>query len=705
MSALAIARPRRTARLGAVFAIGAVLVVALASAASAHAGLISSNPSDGQVLATAPASITMAFTEPPDPDLSSVTMLDTSGATIETGTLEPGVPPRSLELALPDDLGDGVYTVSWIVVSEADGHLTPGVFAFGVGVAPGEVVPAPEAAALPTPGPSPPAVAGKVLLYAGLVVSVGAAVTALAAFGGVVPARRALLPFAGAAALVGAVVMTIAEADVVGASVGDLLASASGRSYVWLLATAALTLVAALVGSLAASRSADGARRVAIGRPPLVAIGVAAAATMFVRATSGHAAALVPAWPAELAQSVHLFAIGVWMGGLLPLLLLVRERSAAGEPPPVIEAKRFSRLAGWALLAVVLTGMARTVGEAGGIGDVRTMLTDTSYGTALIVKVALAAVLIGLGAFNRRRSIPRLATDGTLLRRVVAIEVVGALGVFGLTGTLTSLNPDTPGPSRARATPSITASGADFATTTRVRLTASPGTAGPNTFEASIVDFDDGTPVEADEVTVLLSAIGRPEITPATLLLAPSTAATSPDTIEPRGTIEPSGTAEAGAPATWAGDGTQLSLAGAWDAVVQVRSGARTTELPLILVTRAPPTTSIISEGFDDLPDIETFTLSTGDQMQVYLDPGAAGANELHVTAFDPKGDELPLSGLVVVAVAPDGRAEALVATRLTPGHFSAPVEVDVGPWRFEVVATREGGTVLQAIYEQEIEP
>ncbi|MEX1262371.1 MAG: copper resistance protein CopC [Actinomycetota bacterium] len=698
MTALEIRLPRHVAGVGAVFAIGAALVVALASAASAHAGLTSSNPSDGQVLPTAPASITMSFSEPPDPDLSSVTVLDASGAMIETGPLERGVPPRSLELALPDDLGDGVYTVSWIVVSEADGHLTPGVFAFGVGVASGEVAPAPEAAALPTPGPSPLAVAGKVLLYAGLVLSVGAAVTGLAAFGGVVAGRRALLPFAGAAAFVGAVVMTIAEADVVGASVGDLLASASGRSYVWLLATAALTLVAALVGSLAASRSAGRAPLVAIGRAPLVAIGVAAAATMFVRATSGHAAALVPAWPAELAQFAHLLAIGVWIGGLLPLLLLVRERSAASEPPPVIEAKRFSRMAGWALLAVVITGMARTVAEAGGIGHVRAMLTDTSYGAALIVKVAFAVGLIGLGAFNRRRSIPRLATDGTLLRRVIAIEVVGALGVFGLTGTLTSLNPNPPGASPTRAAPSIAGAGADFATTTRVTLTASPGTAGPNTFEAIIVDYDGGTPVEADEVTVLLSAIGRPEIEPATLLLGSTGTAASPATTEPSGTAE-------GGPATWTGIGTQLSLAGAWDAVVQVRSGARTIEVPLILVTRAPPTASIMTEGSGDLPDIETFTLSTGDQIQVYLDPGAAGANELHVTAFDAQGDELPLSGLVVVAVAPEGQAEALDTTRLTPGHFSASVEVDPGLWRFQVVATSEGGTVLQATHEQEIEP
>jgi hypothetical protein len=314
------------------------------------------------------------------------------------------------------------------------------------------------------------------------------------------------------------------------------------------------------------------------------------------------------------------------------------------------------------------------------------MLTDTSYGTALIVKLTLAALLIGLGAVNRRRSLPRLGTDGTLLHRVVAIEIVAALGVFGLTGTLTSLNPDLPAGNGAASAPrSVSASGADFATTTRVTLTATPGTAGPNTFEADVVDYDEGTPLDADEVTLQLEAIGRPEIEPATLPL------------------EPSHHGADGAASTWTGAGTQLSLAGAWDVVVQVRSGARTTEVPLVLVTRAPPTTSVVAEGSNDLPDIETFTLPTGEQLQVYLDPGTAGTNEFHVTAFDPRGEELPLSGLVVVAVDPDGQGETLDATRLTPGHFAAPAEVDPGRSRFEVVATTEGGTVLQAIQEQEI--
>ncbi|MDH5334197.1 MAG: hypothetical protein OEW65_09970 [Thermoleophilia bacterium] len=134
-----------------------------------------------------------------------------------------------------------------------------------------------------------------------------------------------------------------------------------------------------------------------------------------------------------------------------------------------------------------------------------------------------------------------------------------------------------------------------------------------------------------------------------------------------------------------------------------MRAGARTTEVPLTLVTRAPPATSSVTRQ-SGLPDIETFTLVTGDQLQVYLDPGSSGTNEYHVTAFDSDGEELPLSGLVVVATDPRGQGNVLDVTQLTPGHFAGPVDVDGGTWRFDVVATTEGGSVLQATQEQEID-
>jgi copper transport protein len=655
-------------------ALGAVVGVVLWTAtASAHAGLESSDPRAGELLPAAPDAITLAFTEPPDPELTQVTVVDAVGAPVEVGGVQRGSAARSIRVALPDDLPDGIYTVSWRVVSTADGHQTAGVFAFGVGTT-GAIEPVTDAPASSTPPPSPLAVIGKVLLYAGLAVAVGAAVTSVLAFGGVVAGRRVLLPAAGTFALLGATAMTLAEARLLDVSLGDLLTSATGRSYVWLVATSLATLVAAIV----AGRTA--------GRVPVIVMGAAAAAAMLVRAMSGHAAAVIPPQPSEVAQWAHFLAIGVWIGGLVALAaLLVRDRRDA-TPPPVEQVRAFSGLAGWAVLVVVVTGVFRSVTEAGGFGEVAAMLTDTTYGTTLIVKVALALVLVGLGALNRRRSIPRLADDGRLLSKVVGVELVAAVGVFALTGTLTSLNPDPPADERPSAPASVSATGTDFATTMRVTFTATPGTAGPNRFDVRVEDFDDATPLPVDEVTATMAPIGRPEIEEATLEL------------------EPSDPAE-GAPATWSAPGTQLSIAGAWDVTVQVRSGAETTEVPLVLVTRTPPTTSVVAEGTGDLPAIETVTMSTGEQLQLYLDPGVAGANEYHITAFDPGGDELPLSGLIVVATAPDGSHAVLDATRLTAGHFAAPLDAAGGAWTFDVVATSEGGTVLQATQRLEVAP
>jgi copper transport protein len=690
---------RTAVALGCLF--GALAVIGLASPAAAHSGLSSSDPPDGALLDVAPAAVTMSFTEPPDPELSSVIALDATGAELDIGPLEQGVPPRSLTFSLPASLGDGVYTVSWRVVSQADGHLTVGAFAFGVGTDPGHVA-APDVHASAAPTISPLAVAGKTLLYAGLVVAVGAAAVGLGAFRGRVPGRRWLLRLAGVLAVGGAMAMVLAEADTIGASVDDLLASGVGRPYVWLLVTTGLTLV---LGGFA-SRSES--------RVLLALTGAAAASAMLVRATSGHAAGLSPALPAELSQFAHFVAVGVWIGGLVLLLLLLRQRRAAdatadeasksmsdvetigafeasrrahdawgfpnaGGLPPA-EVKAYSRMAGWALLVVVLTGILRTIGEAGGIGNVRSLLTDTTYGTTLFVKVAVALVIVALGAFNRWRSIPRLQSDGSTMRRVVTVEIAAAVGVFGLTAVLTGFNPNLPDEhagDEPMAT-SISASGSDFATTTRVELTVTPGVAGPNTFEARVLDFDDGAAIAADEVTLQLAPIGHIDVEATSLPMEPH---------------------EDG---MWMAEGTQLSLAGAWQAVVQVRAEARTTEVPLILVTRADPVEpSIVHQ--EGLPDIATFVLAGGEQLQVYLDPGTTGPNEFHVTAFDADGVELPLSSMTVVASMHEGEPEVLDATQLTPGHFSSSIDVEAGLWRFEVVAGTEQGGVLQATYEFEV--
>ena len=129
---------------------------------SAHSVLLSSNPSDGQVLSTAPASITLVFTESVDPAMTVIDLVDLRGLRFH---------PRAVHLAhetnivadLPR-LPDQTYRVSWRTVSADDRHSTSGVVVFGVGARPNITASLP---ADPLPAP------GEVLVRWTLLVSLG----------------------------------------------------------------------------------------------------------------------------------------------------------------------------------------------------------------------------------------------------------------------------------------------------------------------------------------------------------------------------------------------------------------------------------------------------------------------------------------------------------------------------------------------------
>jgi len=416
---------------------------------------------------------------------------------------------------------------------------------------------------------------------------------------------------------------------------------------------------------------------------------------MLVRAIGGHAAAAATpalnnsaaAWKYIERQQIslqwlHFMAIGVWMGGIALAFLLIRANRATGEsgapdPNDAIgqQVRRFSRLAGYALAAVLFTGVLRAMEVTGGLSAFL-HLFRTSYGTTLAIKIAVVALLIALGAFNRYRSIPRMDDRPGLIRRVMAIELVGALGVFALTGTLTGLPPQPPPATSPAPTQHITLSGSDFATTMNVRLVVTPGTPGPNGFEVSVTDFDSGAPLLADDVSLRFEPVGQPGVGDSTLDLVSH-----------------------GDP--WHGIGTQLSLEGVWTVTVVVQTSSAGTEIPLTLVTRPEQSVSVATAAGQ--PDLYTITLPGGEQLQAYNDPGTAGPNQLHLTAFDATGNELPLEGADMIAIAPDGSAMPLEPQRFSPGHFVADTALSSGDWTFFFRARARDGTVLVASFEQSI--
>ncbi len=658
-------------RRGIAFVIASAIAITVAGwvgapVASAHAELDHSDPRAGSTLPSAPTQVLLVFTEDPDPTLSFVQVLDTNGTNVASGPAAAVASnPKALTVPLPADLPDGVFTVNWRTVSEQDGHVTGGAFAFGVGVAPPAGGGTEGGSAATTPPPSAASVVGKVFLYVGLAVLFAAGAMGLFAFGGTVPFRRVLLIAAWISTAVGGIVMLLAERAAVGVSMSDLLASTAGRDYVWLLVAIGVTGVSVIIAIMRPERWA------------LALLLAAASATMLVHVRGGHASAstTMPTFEVGL-QWFHFMAAGAWIGGIGLSLLLLRERRDAD--PPIVEVHRFSQIAGYALAVVVVTGVLRALNELGGLSAIGSILSS-SYGITVALKASVVLVLIAIGAFNRYRSLPRMETDaGRLLRRMMAIELVGALGVFGLTGVLTGLPPQ---PSKA-TTPEpaahVMASGSDFATTMKVTLTITPGTPGANGFAATVTDFDTGAPLDATGVTLTFDPVGNGSVGSSSLPMT-----------------------EAGA-GRWTATGTNLSLAGVWNITAVVQTGSTSASVPFTIMTRLPAQQVSVSRS-PGQPDLSTFTMTNGSQLQTYIDPGKPGTDEVHVTAFDASGTELPLKAVTMTAIGPDGTAVEIPTRRFSAGHFVGDTTLAAGHWMFFVRAQARDGSVLVASFGQSI--
>jgi copper transport protein len=173
-----------------------------------------------------------------------------------------------------------------------------------------------------------------------------------------------------------------------------------------------------------------------------------------VPALAGHASTQHPVALVFPLNVLHVLAMSVWVGGLAALLVAVPAATRALEPPGrtrllAATLERFSPLALISVCVILASGLVQAYVW------VRTPahLIDTAYGRAVLIKFCLLLVLIGLGAFNRRRSVPELSRlaaagdtpgrSGVLLRRALRTEVAVIAVVLGVTAALSSYAPST----------------------------------------------------------------------------------------------------------------------------------------------------------------------------------------------------------------------------------------------------------------------
>ncbi|MGW2996193.1 CopD family protein, partial [Streptomyces sp. NPDC001193] len=302
---------------------------------------------------------------------------------------------------LSGKLPEGTYTVAWRVVS-ADGHPISGAFVFSIGA------PSETAAVVAAGSPDDTAV-GRLygvfrhVAYSGLALLVGAAAFVLLcwpAAGALRPVRRLLVVgWVALAASTAAMLLLRGPYETAGGvgSAFDLARlgrTVGGRPGAALIARLVLLAVAAvLLGRWA--RRPDAA---VIGVRGRLAGALLAVALTVTWAAAEHASAGIQVALAMPAAALHLLAMGVWLGGLVTLLLLLRRRGPDGREIPAAAIGRFSTLAFGAVAVLVGTGVYQSWRQVGSWEA----LSTTSYGKTLVVKVAAVVLVLWAASFSRR---------------------------------------------------------------------------------------------------------------------------------------------------------------------------------------------------------------------------------------------------------------------------------------------------------------
>jgi copper transport protein len=501
-----------------------------ASPASAHAVLTSVDPADGADLEVAPDTVTLTFNEPVEVPTGALRVFDADARRVDVGVVDTG-DAAVVSVALPSDLPDGGYVVTYRVIS-TDAHPIGGVTTFTVGdaTAVDDATVGALAAGAEDGAARPLGIALRGLGYLAVLLAGGAALFA-ASVARQGSDRAAARQLAIRAALVGIGVTLLSLPVQAAALTGDGLSAALSTTTLGevigsTFGVSALTRVFALVWLVRLWRARTPTMVPAI-------IGLAAVASF---ALDGHQRSVDPTWFLIGADIVHLAAAASWFGGLVLLAGALRRRSLDDDP---VEAaglvSRFSSVALVSFALVTLGGIAMAVPLVGSPAA----LTGTTYGRLLLAKTAAVAVVVLLAFYNRQRLVPAIAarlvpaggsvdtpalgedrrsqrarTAWSHLRRTVRIEAGVLIGVLLVTGWLVATQPA----SEAAGFGGLYETTAPLGDDLEVDVVVDPNQVGRNTIHLYVLDETGRPSTDVDdlvfELTYLPEDIGPIPIEP-----------------------------------------------------------------------------------------------------------------------------------------------------------------------------------------------
>jgi copper transport protein len=378
--------------------VALLLALALPAIASAHATLSSATPSTQSRLAAPPKAVVLRFDQTVTITPGAIEVFTTGGHKVS----QPAVlvsAGRGVRAGLSGVKRGESYTVRWRATS-ADGHTSTGVYTFGIGV-----TPPPPTEAFGSTGPGWTDDAARWAFFVAMALVLGTTGFRLLVLHEPLPPRLSnrlygISTAGGIAVLnvgIGAFVMRAADAlqvPFVDLMYGDLSPLATKTRFG--VAFVAMTLGYAIVTALVLLSWIFDLPRLLW---PAFAIGIGFASGL---SLSGHQgvepnSTLLTGF----ADYLHLVAAILWVGGLVGLATCVW--------PLAPDLRRgaflaFSRIATVLVAVLVLAGTYLSLARLPAVSD----LWTTSYGQALVAKVAIVSVALSWGAVHHFVVRPRL---------------------------------------------------------------------------------------------------------------------------------------------------------------------------------------------------------------------------------------------------------------------------------------------------------
>jgi copper transport protein len=514
--------------------IWSVTVVLILSACavisvSAHALLVRSVPAANAVLEQPPVQVELYFSEPLEPTLSSISVVDSNIRIVDAGDVRvDSTDPTRMTVTL-HALPDGVYTVSWKALSAIDGHQSGGTFPFAVGAASASAVqsiPQNSSARLPFS-----ALLSKFLFLVSLTILLGHRLFIWLIWN---PALRSDQQDSSTAISNPDVWARLYRSGLIVLllSIGLGMLSQAGQTtgrelaFPWDLETGRILAETRLgVIWLARLGLAMFAVWLASGKesPLNVWLGfVVNLALLFTVTLTSHAATEVRPVLPMLGDWLHLLGMTFWLGGVVYLFTGIRHlQQMEGLERTKLTSLLTSRFSVNAILFVGLIGVTGFYSAYLRVGSLPALFTSL-YGHVLLIKQIFVVALLIIAATNLLVFSPRLnrqRLQGTIDTAVAArfgknliLELIFAGLLLGSVSFLTYLPP-----AKAVSTNSGLTGRAQV-DDLKLDLNISPGRVGQNTFTLNAITAE-GHPLHSAKKVLLRFTPTQANIAPSELEL------------------------------------------------------------------------------------------------------------------------------------------------------------------------------------------